>query len=79
MAKTLSASPLVIRKVLAAAAHHHGKALAVEVEGDLVHLLILRNGGALVLQDGVVQRALDAGLKVTVQVDEPQDVVVVRP
>ena len=33
----------------------------------------------LVLQDGVVQRTLDAGLKVAVQVHEPQDVLVVLP
>ena len=64
-------------EALVAAAHHHGKALAVEVEGDLVHLLILRNGRVLMLQDGVVQRALDAGLKVTVQIDKPKDVFVV--
>ncbi len=57
--------------------HHHRKAFAGEVERDLVHLLVLRDGRVLVLQDRVVQGALDARFKVTVQVDEPQDVVVV--
>ena len=66
-------------EALVAMPHHHGKALAVEVEGDLVHLLVLHDGRALVLQDRVVQRALDARLKVAVQVDEPQDVFVVLP
>ena len=65
MAKTLSASPLVIEEVLVAMPHHHRKALAVEVERDLVHLLVLDDGRALVLQDRVVQRTLDARLKVS--------------
>src|ERR1035441_6637899 len=59
--------------------HHHGKALAVEVEGYLVHLLVLHDGRVLVLQDRSIQGALDAGFKVTVQIDHPQDVVVIFP
>ena len=57
--------------------HHHGKALAVEVERNLVHLVISHDGRRLVLQDGVVKRTLDARLKVAVQVNELQDVCVV--
>ena len=58
-------------------AHHHGKALAVEVERNLVHLFVLADHRTLVLQDRVVQWALDAGLEEAVQVDEPQDAVIV--
>src|SRR5579871_1481354 len=65
------------KEVLTTAVHHDRKALAVEVEGDLVYLPIFRDRGVLMLQDCVVQRALDARLKVTVQVDEAEDVLVV--
>ena len=67
------------QQVLAGATHYHGEALAVEVEGNLVYLRILPNGGMFMLQDGVVQRALDAGFKITVQVDESQHLFVVLP
>ena len=58
-------------------ARHHGEALAVEVERNFVHLLVLRNGRVVVLQDSVVQRALDTGLKVTVQIHQAKHVFVV--
>src|SRR5581483_9615965 len=64
-------------EVLVASPHHYRQALAAEVEGDLVHLLILADGRVFVLQDRVVQRALDARFEVTVPVDEAQDVGVI--
>src|ERR1019366_9140159 len=64
-------------EVLGATTDHYREALAVEVEGNLVHLRVVRNGRVLMLQDGVVQRALDAGLKMTVQIQQPEDVFIV--
>ena len=42
---------------------HDGEALAIEIEGDLVQLCEFVDAGMLVLQDGIVQRAFDAGLE----------------
>ena len=67
------------QKAFVAMPHHHGKALAVKVEGDLIQLLVFHDQRALVLQNRGVQRTLDARLKEAVQVDEPQDAIVVLP
>src|ERR1035438_8431854 len=64
-------------KVLVLVSNHHGKALAVEVERNLVHLVISHDGRRLVLQDGIVKGAFDPRLEVAVQVNELQDVLVV--
>jgi hypothetical protein len=54
------------------AAHDNRKALAVEVERNLVHLFVFRDGGAFMLQHRIIHRALDAGLEEAVDEDEPQ-------
>jgi hypothetical protein len=59
------------QEAIVAMPHHHGKAFAVKVEGDLIQLLVLHDQRALVFQDRGVQRTLNARLKEAVQVDEP--------
>jgi len=66
-------------KAFVAMPHHHRKALAVRVEGNLIQLLVFDDQGALVFQNRGVQRTLDPRLKKAVQVDEPQDAIIVLP
>src|SRR5215471_19850725 len=56
--------------------NHHGHHLAAKIEGNLVHLGILRNGevamNLLMLQDGAVENVFQSGLKVTIEEGEFQ-------
>src|SRR5262249_29696010 len=56
--------------------NHHGHHLTAKVEGDLVHLGILRNGevamNLLMLQDGAVENVFQSRLKVTIEESEFQ-------
>ena len=79
MAKTLSASPLVMRRCSPPRRTTTERRLRLKSNGISSTFSYSDDGRVLVLQDRVVQRALDARLKVTVQVDEAQDVVVVLP